>query len=92
MLAFLVATIGSPSSGDSFPAEKKIGKKARLELGLNQAQIGGKRIIGEDGAPSYAEALRSKVCSSMMLRLGDPLGNDRPYASIPLGKDQSDAQ
>jgi hypothetical protein len=93
VLAFLVATIGPPSSGDSFLAEKTTGKKARPELGLNQAQIGGKRITGEDGAPSYAEALQSKVCTSMMVRLGDPLGNDRPYAaSILLGKDQSDAE
>jgi hypothetical protein len=71
---------------------KKIGKKAGPRLGMGPAQIGGKRIIGEEGASSYVEVLQSEASSSATVRLGDPLGKDLPTGGNPLGKDLSDAQ
>lgn len=61
-------------------------------MGLGPAQIGGKRIIREDGASSFVEVLQSEARSSATVWLGDPLGIDHPTIGKPLGKDLFDAQ
>lgn len=61
-------------------------------LGLGLAQISGKRIIEDDDALSYADALLSEASLSAKVWLEGPLGKDHPTVGNPLGKDLSDAQ